>query len=102
MTYGSNTSLANDISVVLSDAFSEAIVVGIRSCDDLNDPMSLLQQKQIISSCITVVLHMRDQIECILALDEIAKDCVGDPDRLQKMFNDITVDIPMEDGDIDD
>ena len=98
MNHGANASLANDISVVLSDAFSEAIVVGIQSCDDMNDPMSLLQQKQVISSCISVVLHMRDQIECILELDGIARECVGDSDKLQMMFEDISIDMDVEDG----
>jgi hypothetical protein len=96
-----NASLANDISVALGDAFSEAIVVGIQACDDLNDPLSLLQQKQIVSSCIAVVVHMRDQIECILELDSIARSCVGDDEKLKSLFGDIElVDTDIDEGKI--
>lgn len=92
-----NASLADDISVALGDAFSEAIVVGIQSCDDLNDPLSLLQQKQIVSSCIAVVIHMRDQIECILELDGIARSCVGDNQKLSSLYEDIDINMTIDD-----
>lgn len=86
-----NAALANDISVVMGEAFSDAIIVAINACDDMNDPLSTLQKKQIISACMSVVIHLRGQVECILDLDDIARECVGDADKLSLMLSDISV-----------
>lgn len=86
-----NSSLAGDIAVAIGDSFSDAIVVAMRACEDLNDPLTLLQQKQIISACMSVVIHMRGQIECILDLDGIARECVGD------MIDGISIDMNVND-----
>lgn len=68
----SNKALADDIAVALGESFSDAIVVAFNACDDTNDALSLNQQKQVISSFMTVMLNMRDQVKRILDLDEIS------------------------------
>jgi hypothetical protein len=93
-----NAGLAQDISVLMGEAFADAIVVAFSACDDLNDPLSTLQKKQVISSCMSLIVHLRSQVECVLDLDDIARECVGDGDRLSSMFNDITIDLQIEEN----
>lgn len=91
-----NAALASDISVMIGEAFSEAIVVGFQSCDDMNDPLSLLQQKQIISSCMSLLLHAQSRIECILELDGIARDCVGSDTSLEDLYGDVVIELDIK------
>lgn len=88
-----NAALASDISVMLAEAFSEAFIVGIKCCEDMNDPLSLLQQRQMVSACMTVMMDVRDKIQCMLDLDDIARDCVGDIDLLTQLHDDIVVEM---------
>lgn len=88
-----NAALASDISVMLAEAFSEAFIVGIRCCEDMDDPLSLLQQKLMVGACMTVLMDVRDKIQCVLDLDDIARDCIGDTDLLRQLHDDIVVEM---------
>ena len=89
--YSGNSCLAGDIAIEIGDAFSEAMVVAFQACDDLSDPLSSLQKKQIVSSGISVLIDMRDKVNRIIELDGIARDCFDDPEKIKDMFNDIEI-----------
>ena len=88
-----NSAIAGDISVALGDALSEAIVIAFQACEDTNESLSLSQKRQIISACMIVVLDSKQKAECILDLDDIARECVDEPSRLAQLFQDISIDV---------
>ncbi|MEI7441367.1 MAG: hypothetical protein WCK43_07030 [bacterium] len=93
MLNSGNQNLANDISVVMAEAFSEAAIVAIASCEDMNDPLSLLQKKQMLSSFATLMIDTRNRIQCILDLDGIARECMGNTSKLYDLHSDIFIEL---------
>lgn len=96
MCNSGNDSLANDITVLIVEAFSESAIIAIASCEDVNDPLSLLQKKQIFSSFAATLLDTRNRIKCVLDLDGIARECVGDTTKLGHMHSDITIEFETD------
>lgn len=91
-----NAAVAGDISIALGDALSEAIVISFQACDDSNEPLSLAQKRQIISACMVVVLDSKQKVECILDLDDIARGCAEEPNRLAELFEDVGIEIDFD------
>jgi len=99
MLNSGNQNLANDISIVMAEAFSEAAIVAIAACEDLNDPLSLLQKKQMLSSFATLMIDTRNRVQCILDLDGIARECLGDTSKLYNLHSDISIELDEDDED---
>jgi hypothetical protein len=89
-----NAALASSISIVLVDALSEALVTSFAACDDENHPLSLHQQRHIVSSCMSVALNSSSKIEHILDLDLVTRallesgDSVADHIEIEILPND--------------
>lgn len=98
--FSGNICLAGDISVEVGSAFSEAMIVAFQACDDQSDALTMLQKKEIINACMSVFIDMRERITRILELDAIARECVGDENKLKDFFKDIDVDIVIENKEI--
>lgn len=97
--HGGNKALAGDIVVEVMSSLSEAVVSAFQWCDDLDIPLSQEQKKQIFNAYISVVLDMRDKVRTIIELDDIARDFVGESDKVKEAFQDmITMDIETKGG----
>lgn len=89
--YSGNACLSGDIATEVGTAFSEAMITAFQACDDINNPLSPLQKKEIASCYMSVFLDMRDRIHRIMELDSIARICYDDPEGLKSMFDDIKI-----------
>jgi len=95
--FSGNACLAGDITVEIGSAFSEAMIVAFEACDDQMDALSMLQKKEVLGACMTVFIDMRERVLRILELDLIARECVGDTNKLRDFFEDIGVNMNIED-----
>lgn len=77
-----NAALSSSISVALIDSFSEALVTAFAACDDENDPLSLHQQRQVVSSCMSVAIGLSTKIEHLLDLDILTRDLLGESPQI--------------------
>ena len=98
MDHSGNRALAGDIVVEVMTSLSDAVISAFQWCDDLNISLSSEQKKQIFNAYVSVIMDMRERVCTIIELDDIARDIIGDSDKINKAFPEITVDIDASVG----
>ena len=98
MDHSGNRALAGDIVVEVMTSLSDAVISAFQWCDDLNIPLSSEQKKQIFNAYVSVIMDMRERVCTIIELDDIARDIIGDSDKINKAFQGVTVDIDTSVG----
>jgi len=82
--------LAVDITMVLGDLFAGAAVDAFAACEDLQDPLSPNQKKQVVGVCMATIIQARTDIERLIALDGLAKELFRDSQEVE--FSDVGFD----------